>query len=492
VIILHEVGVPGLRRVLIRLLFLLPASLVCVSCGNSAPANTQTSGIAYRAFISNSVSAGTAGAGVYIVNAANDTRTGSAPISAGNTPEMMLLTPNRGQTLVFSGNGTASSDNQFNVINNASESGAAHFSLPGMTESFVVSPDSSTAYIAVPTAPVVGESPGAIEIIALGTGKVSGTISCQPGNPTPTVCVSADPNLQGVNLPYRYLSIGNTGTRLLAFSGGAGQASDSIPNVVAVVTPSSLSTPNTVVTFVPGFDHPVWAYFNSDDTMAYVVNCGPECGGLEASIQTLDLTTNTAGIAVPVPAATVALVENSSTMYLAGTPYFNGAPSQPCTGQTTAATTCGVLTIFDLNTMSVTNATTPIIITDGYHTKLSLATNGQIFIGANNCTEITTASETRGCLSIYNTLSTAVGNAPPGGVLVTPTNGDVTGIQPIGKRDNSNGVAQQVVYVIQGYSLNIYDVTTNALEPNSHDPSDPGQVYPALVGGLYDVLTVDF
>ena len=38
--------------------------------------------------------------------------------------------------------------------------------LTGNTESFVVSPDSSIAYVAVPTAPVVGQSQGAIELIS--------------------------------------------------------------------------------------------------------------------------------------------------------------------------------------------------------------------------------------------------------------------------------------------------------------------------------------
>jgi hypothetical protein len=35
---------------------------------------------------------------------------------------MMVVTPNRAQTLVFSGNGTQFSDNQFSIINNATES----------------------------------------------------------------------------------------------------------------------------------------------------------------------------------------------------------------------------------------------------------------------------------------------------------------------------------------------------------------------------------
>jgi hypothetical protein len=484
-----------LKKVLILPFFLLPASLMWLSCGSSPPPNHSTSGLKYRAFLTNRVSAGSEAAGVYIVNAQTDVRAPVGPISAGNTPTMMVLTPNQAQTLVFSGNGTQFSDNQFTLINNASESATEHVILPGMTASFVASPDSSTAYVAVPTAPVIGQSPGIIDVVSMSSGTVTSSISCPPGNPTPPVCVSADPNLQGVNPPFSTVWMGNTGTRLLAFSQGSGQNFDSIPNVIAVITPSSVGTANPVVALVPGFDHPVWAYFNSDDTTAYIVNCGHECGGIQASVQPLDLTTNTAGAAVSVPAATVALV-NNSTMYLAGTP----SPASPCTGETTQATTCGLLTIFDLNTMSIVQPPVeppncsaglqcPIVITDGYHTQLSLAANGQLFIGASDCTEIVPplppppGAETRGCFSIYNTLSTAVGSVPSGGVLIPPVNGDVTGIQPIAVRS--------VVYVVQGGSLLIYDATTDALEYNPNDSKNPGQIS-NLVGQFFGVKTVDF
>jgi hypothetical protein len=120
---------------------------------------------------------------------------------------------------------------------------------------------------------------------------------------------------------------------------------------------------------------------------------------------------------------------------------------------------------------------------------MSMAANGQLFIGASTCTEIST-TETRGCLSIYNTLpATTVGSVPPGGVLIPPENGDVTGLQPIAKRT--------VVYVIQGQgvplggSLFIYDATTDALEYNPNDPNNPGHIN-GLVGNFFDVKAVDF
>jgi hypothetical protein len=430
-----------LKKILILLVFLLPASLILLSCGGySSPSGSGGgSGIKYRAFITNSVSAGTGFAGVYIVDAAKDVRGSFSPISAGNTPGMMVLTPNRNLTLVFSGNGTQFSDNQFTIIINASEAAGGHVTLPGLTESFVVSPDSSAAYVAVPTAPVIGQSPGIVEAISLGNGTVTGQVDIPSAH---------------------YLSIDNSGNRILAFSDN----SDS----VAVITPSNIGIGNAV-TPVCCFARPVAAFFNSDDSTAYVVNCGAECGGTQssaqASVQTLDLTTNppTPGTPVPVPAATVALV-NNSTMYLAGTPL----PAVSCAVQQ-VQTTCGELTTFDLASMSVVGS--PVPINDGYHNRIALGANGQLFIGARTCSQA-------GCLSIYNTQNSGVGTVPPGGVGFPPAAGDVTSIQPIATRT--------VVYVVQGGTLYVYDTTTDAVDAVEE------QKFSNLIGDFVDVKTIDF
>ena len=420
-IIPHEVGVPGLKKALILLVFLLPASLILLSCGGYSSPSGGGSGIKYRAFITNNVSAGTGLAGVYIVDAAKDVRGAFSPISAGNTPGMMVLTPNRNLTLVFSGNGTQFSDNQFTIISNASESAIGHQTLPGLTDSFVVSPDSSAAYIAVPTAPVIGQSPGIVKAISLNTGTFTGEVDIPSAH---------------------YLAIDNSGNRILAFSDN----SDS----VAVITPSNIGIGNAV-TPVGGFDRPVAAFFSSDDTIAYVVNCGAECGGQQASVQALDLTTNTAGPASNVQAATVALVSNS-TMYLAGT--------VPCTIQNVQST-CGELTTFDLASMQVVGS--PVSITDGFHNRIALGANGRLFIGARTCSQGL-------CLSIYNTQT--------GVVVIPPATGDVTGIQPIATRT--------VVYVTQGGTLFIYDTNTDAVDAVEE------QKLSNLIGDFVDVKTIDF
>ena len=475
-----SLGSLRLRKVLISLLCLLSVSLVLLSCGGyGSGGGTHTSGLHNRAFVSDNVASGT-NSGVYIVDAQFDSYPlGLAPIPAGNTPGMMVVTPNRAQTLVFSGTNTQSSDNAFSIINNLTEANAAHFALPSYTESFVVSPDSNTAYVAIPNAPVVGQNPGYIQVVNLIGGGLSGQI-----------------NIPSVH----FLAMSHGGSRLLAFtdvlSSLYGQGCSNLsPAYVFVITPSDVGINPCPVIPVPGFDRPVQAYFSSDDTTAYIVNCGVECGGTQASVQPFDLTTcdpstltcGAPGVAVPVPASTEALVQGS-TMYLAGTPYADGAPSQPCTGQQTAATTCGLLTIFDLNSMSIVN-TTPIVITDGYHNRMAMAANGQLFIGARTCTEIIPpqpppqGAEIRGCLSIYNTLSTPVGSVPAGGVLVVPQNGDATGIQPIAQRE--------IVYVVQGGSLWVYDVTFDGLAYIGTNPDNPGEIF-GLVGNFVDVKTVDF
>ncbi|MFZ0481605.1 MAG: hypothetical protein WAL71_20865 [Terriglobales bacterium] len=476
-----------MKKLLIPVVWLI-ITVALFSCGGSSP-SSKTSGISYRAFVSDAVG----NAGLFIVNASDDEHPlGLPPISAGQTPGMMVVTPNRAQTLVFSGNNTQSSDNQFSIINNSSESNAAHLTLPGYTQSFVVSPDSSITYIAVPNAPNVGgQSQGAIELVALNSGGFAGEIFI--------------PSVQ-------YLAIDNGGDRLLAFSRDPdttdSPCSSAAPCFLFVVIPSNMGTNNAVVTPVPSvnnnnnysLDHPVTAFFSSDDTVAYVLNCGPECGGTQASVQPFNMSTNTPGTPLFVPAASEALV-SGSTMYVAGTPYAKGSPSQPCTGETTAATTCGLLTIVNLSTLTVANSA-PIVITDGYHSRIAMGDNGQLFIGARTCTEIippTTppppGTEVRGCLSIYNTQTTAVGNVQPGAVVIPPENGDVTGLQPIETRS--------VVYVVQGYptpggSLYIYCTiidnnyscpTTDALQTA---PSNEPSYAPLMVGNFYDVKTVDF
>src|SRR5262249_15000592 len=152
-------------------------------------------------------------------------------------------------------------------ISNSQETAINHVTLPGFTESIVVTPDSQTAYVAVPTgSPGLGLPPALVQVVNLATSTISGQINCNPGvNP---LCVGA----------YRYLAIGHSGNRLLAFSDNS--------DTVSLITPANIGTANPVVTPIPGFDRPVTAFFSGDDNSAVVINCGLECGGVQASVQT--------------------------------------------------------------------------------------------------------------------------------------------------------------------------------------------------------------
>ena len=75
--------------------------------------------------------------------------------------------------------------------------------------------------------------------------------------------------------------------------------------------------PNAVCTVVPGFDRPVYAIISGGT--AYIMNCGPQCGGTQASVSIFDLASETITSTIPVDAATIGFA-SGSTLYVAGTP----------------------------------------------------------------------------------------------------------------------------------------------------------------------------
>jgi hypothetical protein len=160
---------------------------------------------------------------------------------------------------------------------------------------------------------------------------------------------------------------------------------------------------------------------------------------------------------------------NGSTLYVAGTPLTNNA----CTGETTKATTCGRLDIVDLVSGTVTGSA---VITDGFHWRMDMTTNGQLFIGSYNCTNIGNVSypsgEVRGCLSIFKTADNSV--------LIPPDNGNVNGFQGFTSRN--------VEYVAEGGALRVYDTLTDVLLINDFVPE--GTIN--IVGYVGDVKAIDF
>jgi hypothetical protein len=426
-----------------------------ISCGSSNSSSTTTthkpSGIKFRVFISNPLFPQGNGTGTVlntqvlnIVDATLDklALTFFVPMTGISLqPSLMTLAPNGKYTAVFSPNG-----NTVAIVDNTSESIAVPtgsttplpaITLPGLTESLVVSNFATAAYAAVPTAPIAGQSPGAVVVMSLQTGSVSATI------PVPGA---------------HFIVLSPDGNHLLVFSDNS--------DIVTVITTPLIGTATDPRSYTTGFDRPVWGIFAGNNT-AYILNCGPQCGGTAAGVSVADVGASAATSTTPVSAATFGLV-SGSTLYVAGT-----APgTNTCAGSVTAAPSCGRLTAINTASMTVTGSA---IITDGYHGRMQMSQNGQLFIGSYGCTNINiVGGEVRGCLSIFNTNT--------GGVVIPPSNGNVTGLQQITGRNT--------VYVIQNAELGIYDTTTNKLQVTpANGNNNDGQI--DVVGQPFDLKLVD-
>jgi hypothetical protein len=421
-----QLGVRRLKNAALLLAVFALTSFSFVACSSSGTTRLTT-----RVLASQSVSSPTGAAGLDVINGQRDTL--FSEIQAGSSPGLMAINPNRTTLLAFD-----AAANNVEVVNTKTQALTGGILLPGPTTSMVALATGS-GYAAVPTAPINGSPPGAVEILNLSSGGLTATINVPNAQ---TVVASPD------------------GTKVLVF------ANDS--DAIAVVSPLLVNTGNPYVTTVSGFDRPAYAVFTPDSTTAYVLNCGPECGGTKASVQALNLAALTLGTPVAVDAATIGL-SNGSTLYAVG----NSPTNHSCAGQTTAATTCGRLNIVDLTTMTVTSGA---VITDGYHDRIDLSNNGQLFIGSHTCTNIGNVNnptgEVRGCLTIFNTQNSAV--------IIPPVNGDVTGFQSLTTRD--------VEYVAEGGILRVYDTTIDSLLLNSYITT--GIIN--ITGQIIDVKAIDF
>ena len=439
-----------MKKAFVTMVGILAAS-VFVSCGGSKSSNTkhQVSNLKFRAFVSNSLfPTGLLNAPVInIVDATQDLVSFANISLTGTVAEagLMALSPDLSRTLVFS-----PADNTIAVIDNSTENvgssvnggaAVATFVLPGLTESMFVAKDSVTVYAAVPSAPVTGQAPGAVVVMSLQTGGIAATIPVAGAH---FIVPSPD------------------GNNVLVFSDN----SDAITVISAILIGTS-QDPRTVVTGTPQkhFDRPVWAIFNGTSS-AYIFNCGRECGGVAAGISSYTIGDAAPGETTPVSAATYGLLEGT-TLYVAGT------PAHTACGAGTAAPTCGTLNILSASSLEVTNSK-PILITDGYHDRMEMGANGQLFIGAHSCSNVNiSGGEVRGCLSIFNTTNSKV--------VVPPQVGDATGIQPIPGRN--------AVYVCEGGVFQVFDTTTDKLMVKTF-PANTGET-DVIVGYTTDVKVVD-
>jgi hypothetical protein len=296
--------------------------------------------------------------------------------------------------------------------------------MQGQPFDVAISPDGLTGYAAI-------KNVGVVEVVNTTTGNLVGTI------PVPSVARLVE---------------GPGGHKLLAFADN----------------PQGVNSPNTDSFFVidtgtntmahvpmPPGSQPYTAVFDpsdTNDTTAFILSCGGECGGGGSSTPTAPSVAkvNFASVSSPVvtfvssspnpiAGATVGLLKGS-TLFVAGTPV----------NATGCGLACGTLQMIDTGSLT---AQTPVSITNGIHTVMALTSNNKLYIGATGCAvgPVSSQNTVQGCLSIFDTSAGGAAVIPPESSFRQSF--DVTGLQPI---SNEN-----TIYVVQAGELDIFDITTS-------------------------------
>jgi hypothetical protein len=201
------------------------------------------------------------------------------------------------------------------------------------------------------------------------------------------------------------------------------------------------------------FDRPIKAVFSADGGTAYVLNCGPECGGNKASITTLPIgpmifllgqqsgtLPTMAALAkgiLPIPGGASNALVDTTTMYVVGQ-----QPEQ-VQGQTLFT---GDLTIVNLSTYTAGN---PISISDGEpgaSSRMLEADDSTLWIAMSKCNLGVRAAtgQAYGCLTMFNTSSDTV-------TLIEPYIGDATGIAGV--------TGLHKIYTAEGGQVYIFSTT---------------------------------
>jgi hypothetical protein len=337
----------------------------------------------------------------------------------GNTDPAKMVTAG-GQTLIM--NSTVS---QVSVFDNTTEQVTFNSTLQGQPFDIAISPDGKTGYAAI-------KDVGVVEVVNTSNGNVVATMM------VPTAARLVE---------------GPKGQKLLAFSDDPQALVGGNANAFFVIdTATNTATPIVL----PVGSQPFTAVFDpsdTNDTTAFILNCGAECDGNSGSpsftptvpsvmkVTFSSPSTPVFSAPIPVSGATVGLL-NGSNLFVAGT------PTTPPLGCTLAA--CGTLQV--INTGALT-AGAPINVTDGLHGVMALTSNNRLYIGAIGCTvgPASPQNTVQGCLSIFDTTSGTTPTAPSESSF--RQNFDVTGLQPI---SSSN-----VIYVVQGGELDIFDINTS-------------------------------
>ena len=404
-------------------IFLLIATQSGCGGGSGTP-----SGLDQRVFVSiqnpGVSSQGFSNAPLEIINGSKDQVSGSTVTLASTSPAPAIMIPGANNTTVVydaSDNDIAIIDNNKEALVTTETSGCTASSgciptLSAATQSIAASSDGKFVYAALRTISQVA-------IVALTAGPPI-TVTNIPT--TPSNCAANNNCLPGAHR----IVLSHNNAKLLVFNEDL--------NELEVVNTADNSTKTISGT---GLDHPSYGVFSSDDSKAYILNCGAECGGTQASVAVLDMTAFTIGQTVNVDAATIGAAD-STNLYVAGS-----NPASPGAGSATILPLSGL------------TGGKQVKIGDGFHQVMTVFQN-KVMIGARTCTT--------GCLSLVD---------PSGATaIVDQPKGDVTAVTGIPTRT--------VFYAAEGGELRIYDVS------NGNEHLTNGVPVINIVGKVTSVLYV--
>ncbi len=387
---------------------------------------------------------------------------GALPVTIQNMPEEQL------------GAVYGSGDGSLTLISYAKESTSGNVSgLNGASASVFLTRNQSYVFAAsqaAHTVTVVNRI--ASQTISLSLPGVY-RVSVNPGGSTALAFVQ--------NSNYIYYALQLTASQTISYAGGPGNwpkaAVDCEPQnaplwcLLQAQSPDNIDSTGNYYGAPLSFDRPIKAVFSADGGTAYVLNCGPECGGSVASITPLPVAPMIflSGISsgtlpktgslttIPIPGGSSNALVVNSTMYVVGQQL---QPDGLFTGN---------LTVLNLSN-NTAGAPTPI--SDGLPggvSRMLLADDNTLWIGMTKCNngERFAKGLPYGCLTMYNTSSNSV-------TMLEPYLGDLTGIADV------EGLHK--VYVAQGGQIYIF---------NTRDGSSINNQYVTVTGTAYDVAYMD-
>jgi hypothetical protein len=418
----------------------------------------------------------------YVYNSTNTGPAFSISSFAGKLPTTIQNMPEQQIGAVY-----GSQDGSFTLVNYATETaaGGTVSYLNGTSSSIVIS--RSLQYVVA-----ASQASRVLTVINRTTGgsyplSLPGVyrVSMNPGGSVALAFVQ--------NSNYAYYPRQLTSAETIAYSGGASTwplgAVDCEPyNSPVWCLFQALDPASTKQNIIPlTFDRPVKAVFSADGGTAYILNCGPECGGTKASITplpvapmifllgqqsgTLPTTTNTpnaqcgtvnlAAGCTPIPGGASNALIDSTTMYVVGqekmTDGYYG----------------GHLTVVTLPSGSSTaiTASAPVSISDGEPGAVSRmieADDNTLWVAMTKCTngERYFHNQSYGCLTMVNTSTNAV--------TLLPYLGDATGIADV--------TGLHKVYTAVGGQVYIYSTVDGSALDNQ---------YVTVTGTAYDVAYMD-